>query len=134
MRRGDDVDCAIRAERLDHAVEQRRFSQRLVALDINNVLKLRRMLNDLGNAIGPALMLWRSHRDLGAPIKRCFGYPHVVRGDNDVVQFLRVAATFPNVLKKRFVSNEMQWFSRKTRGTPACWNDADCLTHLRLSI
>jgi hypothetical protein len=45
------------------------------------------------------------------------------------VEELRSLAALPDAPQKSFASNEMQWFSRKTRRTPSRWNDAYRLIH-----
>ena len=85
---------------------------------------------DFGNAIRSALMTRRGHRYLRAPIKSCACDPHVVRRDDNCVQFLRLPATFPDVSKKRFVCNKMQRFTRETRGSPTRRNNPNGLIHL----
>src|SRR5260370_41753284 len=124
MSRGDDVDLAIGTQLVHEAVEQSRFGQRLIALDINNEIELLCFPGDLSDAVGAALMMWRGHCHLGAPIESSVGDPHVVRGDNDCVQFLRAPTALPYMSENRFVCNEMQRFSRKTRGPPTSRNSS----------
>ena len=131
MRRGDDADLVIGAERLHHAIKQGGLGQRFIALNINNVLEMRRFECDLGNPIRPALMFYRRHRHFCAPIEGCFGDAHVVCRDNYRVQLCCAAAAFPDVPEKRFVCNKMQRFSWETRGSPTGRNYANCFTHLR---
>jgi hypothetical protein len=113
--RCDDVHLRIGAERLDQAVEQGGFDKRLVALDINNDVVSARVRDDLGDSVGPALMLFRGYRDLGTPIERRVSDAHVVCCDNEGVQLLRAPTLIPNVPKKRLISNEMERFSRESR-------------------
>src|SRR5260370_6693902 len=127
MRGGHDVDCAIGTQRFHEAIEQSRLGERLVALDIYNKTKLSGFPGDFGNSIGPALVLRQGHRYLRAPSESRFGDPHVIGGDDDCIQFLRPTTTFPNVSKKRFVCNKMQWFSRETRRLPSCRNNPNSL-------
>src|SRR6266513_2732500 len=130
MRGGDDVDLTIRTQRLHEAIEQSRFGEWLVALYINDIIELGGFAGDFGDAIGAALVLRRGHRHLCAPIEGSRGDPHVVGSNDDRIQFLRATTAFPDVSKKRFVCNDMQWFSRETRRRPSRWNNSNRLIHL----
>ena len=54
MRGSDDLDRTIRAKFLDQPVDQPRFDQRFVALDVDDERKLFRLVCDLGYPIGSA--------------------------------------------------------------------------------
>ena len=58
MRGRHNVDRAIGTQRFHEAIEQSRFGERLVALDIYDEIKLLRFSGDFGNSIGSALMAW----------------------------------------------------------------------------
>src|SRR5690349_4196570 len=114
MRSGNDIDVRIGAQRFNHSIEKPGIDERLVALDINNDAVVGAMTGDLGDAIRSALMLFGGHCNLSAPIKGGVGNPPIVSRDDDGIQTLCPAATFPHMPEKRFVCNEMQRFSRKT--------------------
>src|SRR5262249_61186582 len=101
-------------------------------LNIKNATKLRVFAANLGTPAGPAWVFGRGHCHARPPNKTLFGDAHIVCGDDYRVHFLRPPATFPDVAEKRLVRNEMERFSRKTRGAPPRGNDSNCLTHLLL--
>jgi hypothetical protein len=74
-------------------------------------------------------MACRSQCDFGTPIKRRLGNAHIVCGNDYRVEIFRSVASLPYTHQKSFASNQMQWFSWKTRRTPARWNDACRLIH-----
>src|ERR1700736_1381815 len=115
MRAGDNVDLGIGAQRFYKAIEQAGLGQRFVALNIKDQIELAAFANDLSHAVGATLMALRGHGDLGAPVESSPGNAHVVGRDDHCVQFFCADTAFPHVPKKRFVCNEMQRFSRKTR-------------------
>ena len=82
MRGSDDVDLRIRAKRINEAVQERGLGQGFVSLDVEDEFESGRFADDLGDAIGAALMPFRGHRDLGAPIEGGFRDAHIVRGDD----------------------------------------------------
>ena len=86
MRSSDDVDVAIRAEFFDKLIDQARIDQWFIALNVNDECEVFRVACNFGHPIGPAAMAWRSQRDLGPPIKRGLGDPHIVGRDDDRVQ------------------------------------------------
>src|SRR5215472_17374956 len=129
MRSSDDVCAAIRAEFFDNLINQARIDQWFIALDVNDECELFCMACNFRHAIGPAAMFWRSQCDLGTPLKRAFSNPHIIGCDDDQVQIFGSHRLFPNSPQKRFSSNYMQRFSRKTSRTPARWNNAHGSVH-----
>jgi hypothetical protein len=84
---------------------------------------------DLGNPVRAARMFRGSHGHFRAPIERGFGDPEIVSGDDEAVEFLRTAATIPNVTEQRLARDFVKRLSWKSRRAPSCGNNADCLTH-----
>src|SRR5262249_27723608 len=67
--------------------------------------------------------------DFGSPVKGGLGDAHIVCGNNYRIESLRFLTLLPDASQKSLSSNQMQRFSRKTRRTPARWNNADGLIH-----
>src|SRR5437868_1503224 len=126
-----DFRFTIRTQFFDKLVDQPRIDQRFVALDINYVCELLCFPRDFGHSVGTAAVFRRSQRDFCAPIKRGRRDPHVVGSNDNQIQTFSAAATLPNMFQKRFSSNGMQWFPRKSRGTPPGGNNSDRFTHAR---
>src|SRR5438477_6324107 len=131
MCRGDDVDLAIRSQFFNDSVDQARINQWLVALDINYVPELFPLFCDFGNAIGSALMPWGGQRNFRAPVKSRICNAQIVGGDDNGIQFFSASTTFPDVTEKWLTSNKIQWFTRKTRGSPTGRDYSGRLTHLQ---
>ena len=130
MSRGHDVDLAIRAQSLDHLIDQIGIKQRLVSLDINDQRVLLRIAHDFCDPVGTALMMQRGQSDLGTPIESRIRDAHIVGRDDNGTQLSGPQASLPNVPQKWFPINMIQWFSWKTRGTPARRDYSDGLIHL----
>src|SRR4051794_25694027 len=81
--RRNHVDLGVGAELFHQTIDQPRFNQRLVTLDIYDNSELLRVPNYFGYAIGSAFVPRRGHGNVGAPIERRLGDPHVVCRDND---------------------------------------------------
>ena len=76
----------MRAEFFDKLINQARIDQWFIALNVHDECEVFRVACNFGHAIGPAAMVRRSQCDLGTPIKRALGNPHIVGGDDDQVQ------------------------------------------------
>src|ERR1051325_9559682 len=129
MSGSDDLDCTVGAKLLDHLVDQSRFNQRFVALNVDDKCELRRITCDFGDAIRSTAVTRRSQRDFSSPIESSLGNAHIVRCNNECVEAFSPLASLPDVLQKRLSGNDMQRFARKTRRTPARWNTACGLLH-----
>src|SRR6266404_7631501 len=105
MRRCDDVDLAVSSKGFDELIDQTRINERLITLNINDIRKFFRFLCYFRHAIGPALMTVRSQRNLRSPTKGRARDPHVVRGDDDGIQFPGPATPLPNAAKQWFASD-----------------------------
>src|SRR3982075_2819933 len=104
MSRGDDVDLAIALQFFDELVDQSRFNERFVALDVDYVGKVFPLFCNLSDPVGAALMKRRSQRNFGTPFKSGMRDAHVVGRDDHRVEFLGTAATFPKPAQQRFSS------------------------------
>ena len=107
MRRRDDIDLAISSEGFNELVNQMWINERFITLNINDIRKFFRFLCYFRDAIGPAVMMGRSQRNLRSPTESRGGDPHVVCGDDDGIQFLGPAAPLPNTAKQWFAGDEM---------------------------
>src|SRR6476659_5800646 len=74
-------------------------------------------------------MACRSQRDFGTPIKCRLGNAHIVCGNDYRIEMFGSFTPIYYAPQKSFASNQMQWFSWKTRRTPARWNNAYRLIH-----
>src|SRR5881392_3414533 len=131
MCRSDDVDLAIRSQFFNDSVDQARINQWLVTLDINYVPELFPLFCDFGNAIGSALMPWGGQHNFRAPVKSRICNAQIVCSDDNGIQFFSAFTTFPDVTEKWLTSNQIQWFTRKTRGSPARRDYSGRFTHLQ---
>src|SRR5437763_11204126 len=129
MRSSDNVDAGIGPEFFDKPINQARIDQWFIALDVKDERELFRVACNLGYAIGAAAVFYRSQCDLGTPFERGLSNSHVIGCDDDQVQIFGSHGSFPDAPQKRFSSNYMQRFSRKTCRTPARWNDAHGPVH-----
>src|ERR1700730_2649429 len=105
MRGGNDLNLAIRAQRLNQSVDQSRIDERFIALDVDNKGELACFAGDFGDAIGAAVMTRRGECDFCAPIESRIGDTHIVGSNNYRIQFSCALATFQDMLQKWFASN-----------------------------
>src|SRR5262245_18838957 len=115
MRGGDNPDRPVRAEFLYEFIDQLRINQWFIPLNVDDEPELFRVTYDFGRSVSAAAMACRSQRNFGTPIKSSLGDAHVVCGNDHRVEVFSSFAALPYTLQKRFSSNEMQWFSWKTR-------------------
>src|SRR5947207_15698449 len=115
MRRGDDIDLPIRPQFFNESVDQARINQWLVALDINYIPELFPLFCDFGDAIGSALMPWGGQRNFCAPVKSRICNAQIVRGADNGSRFFSASTTVPDGPEKWLASNNVVWFSRRTR-------------------
>src|SRR6266513_5610247 len=131
MCRRDDVDLPIRSQFFNESVDQAGINQRLIALDINYVAELFPLFCDFGNAIGSALMPWGGQRNFRAPVKSRICNAQIVCSDDNGIQFFSALTTFLDMTEKWSIGNKIQWFTRKTRGSPAGRDYSGRFTHLQ---
>src|SRR5262245_13706401 len=129
MRGGNDLRCAVRAKFLDNLVDQAWINQRFIPLNVDDERELFRFSCDFGYSISSAAVTCDGQRDFGTPIESRLGDAHIVRGNDYRFETLRSFGSLPHSSQNWFAGNHMQWFSRKTRRTPARWNNADRLIH-----
>ncbi len=131
MRGGDHLEFAVPLEFAHQTIDQLRIDHRLVALNVNDVRELLRFRRDFRDAIGSARMIRRRQGDFRAPIERRLSDAEVVRRDDQVIQFLRAPASFPDVLEQRLARDEMERFAGETRRSPTRRDDAKGFAHNR---
>src|ERR1700682_2254028 len=127
---GDDVDLAIASQFFDELVDQARFNERFVALDVDDVGKVFPLFCNLRDPVGAALMKQRSQRHFRAPFKSRMCDTHVVSRDDDRVELGGAAASFPNATQQWFAGDEMQRLAAKTRRSPARRNNSNRFIHV----
>ena len=114
MRGGDHLEVAVPLEFSHKAIDQLRINHRLVALNVNDVSELFRFPRDFSDAVGSARMIGGGHGDFRAPVEGGLSDAEVIRRDDQMIQFFRAPALFPDVLEQRFIRDEMERFAGKT--------------------
>src|SRR4051812_18832308 len=122
MRRSDDADRAIAPKFRDQRVDQPRFDERLVALNVDHELELLVLLRNFRDPIRSARVLWRRKRSLRSPRSSGLEYPFVVGRDDHRVD-IGALRSLPNVTKERFASDGVQRLAGKSRRVPTRGND-----------
>ena len=106
------------ADRGGEFVDQRGIDQWFVALNVDDVSRLRHRFHRLGNAIRASRVVRRSHGDLAAERKHRLTDPLVIHRDDDFIQPRALLTALPNVLDQGFSGDQVQRLSRETGGTP----------------
>ncbi len=101
------------------SVNQGRGDQGLIALNINDGIKLWQSMCHLSNSICAAGMIWRGQHGLCTKGMSCIHDACVVGGDDDFIHGLTLLTPFPYVLNQRLPSDEVKHLSGKPGGTPS---------------
>ena len=72
----------------------------------------------------PVGMVWRGHDRFGTKIMCRIEDALVIGSNSHTVEKLAVLRALPDVLHKRFSSNEVERFPGEASRTPACWDYA----------
>ena len=111
-------------QRCRELVDEAWLDERFISLNVDDVGSIRVGRGGFGNTIRSRRVVWRGHDRFGAKIMRRIEDALVIGSNSHAVEKLAVLRALPDVLHKRFSSNEVERFPGEASRTPACWDYA----------
>lgn len=111
-------------ERCSELVDKAGLDKRFISLNIDDISCIRVGRCGFRDAIRSRRVVGRGHDCLGTKIMCGIKDALVIGSDSHAVEKLAVLSALPDMLHKRFSSNEVERFPGEASRTPACWDNA----------